>query len=115
MEFKSIHVIMRTHATPPIWHTHWGEEKKQVQLELNMYFDKLMCTNMDTYLEINADTMHQHVTGPVAPKTAMHMLSDELDWGAILVYPDATKASFRFQQDVTIEHTDTIMDDQDWC
>lgn len=42
----------------------------------------------------------------------MHMLSDELDIGAILVYPDAMEARVRFQWDVTFERTDTITDDQ---
>ena len=33
----SMHVIIRTHATQPIQHTHQGKDKKQVQLELSMY------------------------------------------------------------------------------
>jgi len=84
-----MHIIVYMHAIPPIWHTHRGENKKKVQLELNMCFDKLMPMTTSTCLDISADTMHQHVTGLVAPKTTMHMLSDELDGGAISVYLDA--------------------------
>ena len=51
-------VIERTHAIPPIWYTHWGEDKKQVCLELNLYFDKLMCMVTSTQMEISIDTMH---------------------------------------------------------
>ena len=93
-----MHVIVRTHEIPPIWHTHRGKDKKQVQLDLNMYFNKLMRTTTSTCLEINADTMHQHVVGPVVTKNTMHMLLDELDGGAISVYPDATEARFRFSK-----------------
>ena len=44
----------------------------------------------------------------------MHMISDELNKGAKSMYPDATEARVRFQQDVTFEPMDTIMDDQAW-
>ena len=44
----------------------------------------------------------------------MHMLSNDLDKGAKLVYQDATEARVCFQQDVTIEHVETITDDQYW-
>ena len=56
--------------------------------------------------------IRQIVASPVALKMMMHMLSDELDIGAILVYPDAMEARVRFQWDVTFERTDTITDDQ---
>jgi len=58
--------------------------------------------------------MHQYVSGPDALKTMMHMLIDELDRGAKIVYLDATEARLRFQKDVTTEYTDTIMDYQAW-
>lgn len=93
-----MHFIVRTHVIPPIWQTHRGEDKKQVPLELNMYLDKLMHTTTSTCLEINIDTMHQHVSGPVTPRMTMDMLSDELDEGAILVYPDAMEARVRFNK-----------------
>jgi len=93
-----MHAIVRTHTIPPIWHTHQGKDKKQVQLELNMYVDKLMCTTTNTCMERNVDTMHQHVVGPVTPRMTMHMLLDELDRGAILVQLDATKARVRFSK-----------------
>ena len=109
-----MHVIVRTHAIPPIWHTHQGKDEKQVSLELNMYFDKLMRMVTNTHLEISADTMHQYVCGPTTLKTMMHMLSNELDIGAISVYQNAMEARVRFQQDVTVELTDAIIDDQAW-
>ena len=93
------HVCHCAHACDAtIWHTHQGEDRKQVQLALNMYFGKLMCTTTITYLEISADTMHQHVVGPVTPRTSMCMLSDELDGGAISVYPDETEVRVRFSK-----------------
>lgn len=79
-----------------------------------MCLDKLMCMVTNTHLEIIIDTMHQYVVGPVALKTMMHMLSDELDRGAICFYSDATEARVCFQQDVTIGCPDTITDDQYW-
>ena len=76
-----MHVIVRTHVIPPIQHTHQGEDKKQVQLELNMYFSKLMHMNTNAHLKISTDTMHQCVFGSVAPKKTMCMITDELDEG----------------------------------
>ena len=78
-----MHVIVCTHEILPIQHTHQGKDKKQVQLELSMYFDKLMRMTTSTHLKINMDTMHQCVVGSAAPKKTMHMLADELDEGAI--------------------------------
>ncbi len=94
------------------WHTHQGEGKKQVQLELNMYFNNLMRMVTNIHLEINKNTMHQYVAGPTTLKMMMCMLSDELDRGAISVYLDATEAGAHFQYDVTIECVETIMTDQ---
>ena len=48
-----MHVIVCMHATQPIQHTHQGKDKKQVQLELNMYFDKLMHMTTNTPLKIS--------------------------------------------------------------
>jgi len=81
---------------------------------MDMYFDELMGIATSTDLEIRVDTMHQYVFGLAAPKTMICMLSDELDKGAKSVYPDATEEIVRFQKDVTIEYTDTIMDYQAW-
>ena len=73
---------MHTHALQPIQHTHQGKDKKQVQLEQNMYFGKLMCTTINTQLNINTEIMHQCVVGLAASKKTMRMLADELDEGA---------------------------------
>ncbi len=106
--------IVHMHAIPPIWHTHQAEDRKQVRLELKMYFDKLMCMLTSTHSEIIIDTMHQYVDGLSALKMMMHMLSDELDKGAISMYADATKARVFFQQDVTIKHMNTITNNEAW-
>ena len=75
-----------------------------------MYFDKLMHMVTSTHLKINTDTMDQYVVGPTALKMMMHMLSDELDRGAISMYSDATEARVHFQKDVTFECVNTIRD-----
>jgi len=77
-----MHVIVHTHVIQPIQQTHQGEDKKKVQLELNMYFGKLMCMTTNTHLKISMDTMHQCVFSSAAPKKTMHMLVDELDEGS---------------------------------
>lgn len=76
-----MHVIVCTHAIQPIQHTHQGEDKKQVQLETNMYFCKLMHMNTCTHLKISMDSIHQCVASSAAPKKTMRMLADELDEG----------------------------------
>ena len=76
-----MHGIECTHAIQPIQHTHQGEDKKQVQLDPNGYFSKLMCMTTNTHLKISMDTMHQGVADSATPKKTMHMLTDELDEG----------------------------------
>lgn len=73
-----MHVIVRTHAIQPIQHTHQGEDKKQVQLEPNEYFSKLMHMTTSTHLKINTDIMHKCAANLATPKKTMHMLADEL-------------------------------------
>lgn len=51
-------VIVHMHAITVMRHTYRGKDKKQVSLEMNMYFDKLMCTVISTHSEIIIDTMH---------------------------------------------------------
>ena len=79
-----------------------------------MCFYQLMRIATSADLQMSKDIIHQYVVGPATLKTMMCMLSSELDRGAISVYPDATEARVRFQQDVTIQRTDTITDDQAW-
>lgn len=69
-------------------------------------------TNVD--LAISANTMHQYVTGPTTLKAMMCMLLDELDKGARVVYSNATEGKIHFQEDVTVDYTDTIMDYRSW-
>ncbi len=98
----------------PLEYSIEAKSKSQVQLELDMYFDELMHAATNTNLEISVDTMHPYVAGLAALKNMMHMLSDELERGAKLEYPDAMKARVWFKKDVTIEHADTIIDYQAW-
>jgi len=76
-----MHVIVHTHAIQPVQHTHQGEDKKQVQMDLNMYFDKLMRMTIGKHLKISIETMHQCVAGSAVPKKTMCMLIYELDEG----------------------------------
>ena len=55
---QGTHAILRMHAIQPIQHTHQSKDKKQVQLEVNMYFGKLMHMTIRTNLKISANTMH---------------------------------------------------------
>lgn len=77
-----MHVIECMHAIPPIQHTHQAEEKKQVQLGMNMSINKLMHMITSTHLEISTGTMHQCAISSTIPKKIMRMLVDELDEGA---------------------------------
>lgn len=77
-----MHVIERTHAIQPIQHTHQGEDKKNFQLGLNMYFGNLMRMTTSTHLKINMEIMHQCVVDSIIPRKAMCMLANELDEGA---------------------------------
>ena len=51
-----MHFIMRTHAIQPIQRTFQGEDKKQVQLELNMCFGKVDAHDHQHTLE----DLHRH-------------------------------------------------------
>lgn len=79
--FKIMDVVVHAHAIPSIGTLTQAKTKAQVQLELDSYFDELMHITTSLDLPISADTMHKYVVGPVAWKTMMHMLLDELDRG----------------------------------
>ena len=79
-----------------------------------MHSNKFMCMVTSTHLEINTYTMRQYVAGLATFKMMMRMLSNKLEKGAKLVYPDATEARVCFQKDVTTKYIDTIMDYQAW-
>ncbi len=61
-----------------------------------MYFYELMHTATNTQLEIIVDTMHQYVVVSTTLNNMIHMLSNELDKGAKLVYQDATEKRVHF-------------------
>ena len=94
--FKSMDVVVHTHAIPSHGTLTQVKTKKQVRLELDLYFDELMCTATSPNLPISADIMHKYVVGPVTLKKMMCMLLDELEKGAQAVYPDAMAAMVRF-------------------
>ena len=71
-----------------------------------------IATSLD--LPISADIMHKYVVCLAALKVMMHMLTNELDRGARVVYPDAMEARVRLQKAVTLEHTDTSADYKSW-
>ena len=96
--FNNMHVIVRMHAIQPIHHAHQGEDKKQVELELNMYFSKLMPMTTNTHLKIEINTMHECVTGSATPKKTMCMQKYELDEGATPMHLDAMEARIFFNK-----------------
>ena len=69
-------VVVYAHAIPSIRTLTEAKKKAQVLLELDSYFDELMCIATSPDFVISANTMHQYVFGSVALKTMMHMLSD---------------------------------------
>ena len=105
-------VIVHTHAIPSLGTLTQAKTKKQVQHELNSYFDELMRTATKPDLPISADIMCKYVAGPDTFKTMMCMLLDKLDRGAWAVYPDAMEARFMFQTNFMVEHMDIIKDYQ---
>ena len=96
MGFRNMHVIVHMHAIQPTQLTHQGKDKKQVQLELNMYFGKLMRMTTSTHLKISMETMHQCVADSATPKNTMRMLADELDEGGRTNAPVATEERVHF-------------------
>ena len=107
-----MNIIVHPHVIPSLGTHTQVKTKKQVQQELDSYFDELMRTATSPKFPISASIMHKYVAGPATLKTMMHILIDELDRGARAVYPYAMEARFKFQRDVTAEHTDTIKDYQ---
>ena len=89
-------VIVHTHAIPSLGTLTQVKTKKQVRLELDLCFDKLMHIATSPNFPISADIMHKYVAGPATLKTTMHMLSYELDRGAQVVYSDVMEARVKF-------------------
>lgn len=77
--FRSMDVIVSTHAIPSISTLTEAKSKKQVWLEMDMYFDELMSISTNADLEIIAENIHQYVDGPATLMTMMHMLSDAME------------------------------------
>lgn len=89
-------VVVHTHEIPSLGTLTQVNTKKQVQLELDSYFNELMCISTSPNLPISANTMHKYVVGPATLKTMMRMISDELERGYQVVYPNAMEAKVRF-------------------
>jgi len=88
-------VVLHAHVIPYIGTPTQANKKAQVIL-LDMYFDELMRVATNANLANSVETMHQYAASLAAPKTMMHILSDELDRGAKAVYADATEARVHF-------------------
>ena len=67
-------VVVCTHVIPCIWTLTELKTKKQVRLEIDSYFDKLMHIATSANLSISADIMHKYVASPTALKKMMCML-----------------------------------------
>jgi len=85
------------HAIPPIQHTHQGEDKKKVRLELNMYL------TVDAHDHQNTlEDQHGHYALVCCrfnhTQKTLHMLADELDEGAIPMHPDSMEARVHFSK-----------------
>lgn len=83
-------------------------------MEIDSYFDKLIHIDTTVDVVISVDTMHQYFASLDVLKTMMCMLSNKLDRGARVVYPDVKEERVRFQKDVTIDYMDTITKYQVW-
>lgn len=112
--FRSMNVVVSAHSIPSIGTLTKAKTKAQVWLELDSYFDELMCITTSANLAISADTMHQYVTRSASLKTMLCMLLGELDRGARAVYLDVIEARLCLQKDVTTEYTDNIADYRAW-
>jgi len=111
---KRIDDVVHAHVIPSTGTLTKAKTKNQVRLELDKYFEDLMCIATSEDLVISVDTMHQYVIGLATLKTLMHMLSHELDRGAKSAYPNAIEARVRFQKYSTTECMDIIADYQAW-
>lgn len=100
--FKSMQVVVHTHPIPSLGTLTQVKTKKQVQQELDSYFDKLMRIATNPDFPISVDIMRNYVVGPAKFKTVMHIILDELDRGAQAVYLDAMEARLRQDMDVTV-------------
>lgn len=56
--FRSMDVVVHAHVIPSIGTLTEEKAKTQVQLELDLYFDKWMRITTNAYLAISADTMN---------------------------------------------------------
>lgn len=105
---------MHTHAIPSLGTLTQEKTKKQVQQELDSYFDELMRISTSLDLPISGYIMCKYGSGMATLKIMMCMLIDDLEKGARVVYPNAMEVRFRFHIDVTAEHMDTLKDYQSW-
>lgn len=67
-------VVVCPHAITSIWTLTQAKTKAHVHLELDTYFDELICIATSPNLSINADTIHKYVVDLAAMMTMMHIL-----------------------------------------
>ena len=89
-------VVVHAHAIPSIGTLTQAKTKVHVLLELDSYFDELMCIATSPDFPINSKIMQKYVVGLATLKTMMCMLYDDLDRGAQIVYPNDMEARVRF-------------------
>jgi len=107
-------VFVHADAIPSIGTLTQVKTKAQVQLDLGSSFNELRRIATSPDLLISANTMHKYVAGPAALKTMMHILSNELDRGAQVVYPEAMDARVRSLKYISLEYMDTITHYRAW-
>jgi len=77
--FKSMEVIVHTHAIPSLGTLTQVNTKKKVQQELDSCFDELMHTAISPNLPISANIMCKYVVGLATLNTMMSTLTHELE------------------------------------
>ena len=86
--------VVHAHMIPSIEILTQGKTKAHVQLELDSYFDELMCIATYPNLVISTNTMQKYVASLDALKTMTCMLLDVLDRGNRVVHLDAMEVIF---------------------
>lgn len=87
--FKSMEDVMHTYAIPSLGTLTEAKTKKQVQQELDSYFNELMRVATSPDFPISVDIMHKYVARLTRLRTMLRIVSDELQRGVQVVYMDA--------------------------
>lgn len=87
---------MHTHVIPSLSTITREKTKNQVQQDLDSYFKEFMHISTGLDLPISVDVMCKYVASLTTLKKMLFIISNELDRGAQVMYPDAMEARFRF-------------------